>query len=616
MHAGRCVAPIPAPGGERHAMAEPRHRGRQRPYVHRCSLVPEHGDPPVGAYVEDLHRLGRGATRPAGSPRSVPRSCSAQRLHRARPGALLADEPRRAAGETGTLGRVAEQLRERVRQQARVARLDEAAVDPVDEHLGDAGHGGGEDRDAGRHRLQDHVRYAVAVAVCHHQGRQREDLGRGELGGELGLRHRAGQVDRVRDALLRRKGEQLLAQLAAADDPQLELDAPAAQLAACPHEHVESLLGHQPADADDPPWPGIALDREAIEVDAVTAEQHFGGVQPGPPEQVFAAGFGAGRHELGAAAAHRQVLRQRRVDVLGVTSGAVALAADLLRDERDRRGRVQEVGVQVGRPSLPEQLDEHHRVQACSVPPRRCAASAPTPPLWPPPTGGGGSCAAPPAPTPRCSPPGGRRPPARRASASGWDRPSSGSMIAYRSTGTPCLRSSRNSLRMNVSESRGKRLTRIATLRGPASPTGVIRGPPIRGPARSRSRPAPAAGELAGHHPVDGPVAVRVLRRDHPEPSPFEVRHRWRIDADRTLEHLDHPAVGDDEDASPTVCGRDPRERREHPAEHIRGRLAVHRLPWALTVPLGPSPLDLLLGEPRPGSLVLLAQPRHRLGVS
>src|SRR5213076_2591904 len=88
----------------------------------------------------------------------------------------------------------------------------------------------------------------------------------------------------------------------------------------------------------------------------------------------------------------------------------------------------------------------------------------------------------------------------RRASASGWAHGSPGAMNAMTRTGMPRRRSSRISFRMKVSDRRGKRLTRMASVTAgstpSASPSGPVTGPCASGAVRS--------GSDTGHAPEGG----------------------------------------------------------------------------------------------------------------
>src|SRR5262249_57245416 len=104
-------------------------------------------------------------------------------------------------------------------------------------------------------------------------GGEREDLRCGELLDDVTLWPAAEHPDPVADSLLVCERQELVVQLAPAQQDELEGDAAPPELAAGTDEDVESFLGHQPSDAHDAPRPWRAgWDGELGQVDPVPAD--------------------------------------------------------------------------------------------------------------------------------------------------------------------------------------------------------------------------------------------------------------------------------------------------------------------------------------------------------
>ena len=125
-----------------------------------------------------------------------------------------------------------------------VVRFDQEPVRAALDELRDPRDGRRHDRQAARHRLDEHVRDAVAVAAREHAAGQAERVRPLVFGAQLLLRHRAGKLhDAARAALGDQPADRLLVLTGLADDRRRQVDAVVPQQRAGLDEHVESLLG-------------------------------------------------------------------------------------------------------------------------------------------------------------------------------------------------------------------------------------------------------------------------------------------------------------------------------------------------------------------------------------
>ena len=112
------------------------------------------------------------------------------------------------------------QADQRVGERLRVLGRDQQAVDLVLDQLGDAGDGGGDDRRAGGHRLDEHVRDAVAVGR-QQAARHAQRAGAAVLVEQRRRAHRAGQRDR-HVALGDLRAQRVAVLVVLADDQRVE----------------------------------------------------------------------------------------------------------------------------------------------------------------------------------------------------------------------------------------------------------------------------------------------------------------------------------------------------------------------------------------------------------
>ncbi len=245
-----------------------------------------------------------------------------------------------------------------------VVRGDQATVDPVPDGLGDAADRGADDRGAAGHRLPHHVRDAVPVAVRQHPGRQNHHHRRSPVPlGQLRLRHETPDLDHAFEASPADAAPQLALESALAEDHAAVPGR--GETGAGVDQRVETLLGSQPADAQDQTRiravvggskdPTIDSVRDAVDLVPLAAA--------GEAAQRRLAVAMAGDGKAGLGEALGQPPLRRRVEVLGVGGERVARAAEPAHSRRDLERVLGEVGVQVDHAEPPHPARDQGRQQ-------------------------------------------------------------------------------------------------------------------------------------------------------------------------------------------------------------------------------------------------------------
>ena len=208
-------------------------------------------------------------------------------------------------------------------------------------------------------RFEEHVGEPVPVAVAGDATRQNEDVGGAQACEQLGTGERPGPLDPIRDA-------GFCGELAKTPDERTaaDVDEAPAKLRRQPGKRRDEvgipLLLDRAADGDDgergPSFLGCTggRRRELGEVEPVPHELHLARREP---VELDVIDRGAGHHPLRVPELLALLPPRRRPDVLGVGGARPLEARKVRRVARDRRGGVEEMGVDVG--DLPGQLVRH-----------------------------------------------------------------------------------------------------------------------------------------------------------------------------------------------------------------------------------------------------------------
>src|SRR5712691_12126698 len=176
--------------------------------------------------------------------------------------AQLADEPvavetlrdYRAAGLGESSGQVvvAVEPEQRMRRRNRILGRHDQPARLMLHQLWDAADRGCDHWQPARHRFDEHVGNAVAIAVVADAARQAEDRRLPILAEQGGLRHRTGDADVALQPAARDASDERIGVVPRLTNyRRVERNAPSGQLRARVDQHVEALLGHLTADADD-----------------------------------------------------------------------------------------------------------------------------------------------------------------------------------------------------------------------------------------------------------------------------------------------------------------------------------------------------------------------------
>ena len=273
------------------------------------------------------------------------------------------DERPRRLGERDRVdvaGRDAADRRPQRRGVSRRAQLPRLAVD---DDLGDSRDPGRDARHARCHRLEQHGRKAVGVAVGADDARGDEQVGIAQQVRHIALREGAGHAHDPFEAERAHPIAQLARELAVSRQRQLGLDALPAQLGEGIEQHAEALLLDEPADRGHAQRARDALGSavsESVDLDRVGHQADLLGVHRCDHPQVRHV-EGADGRDVGGIGDERA--QAHRIDglveqVLRVRSERVRDAGDHAREPRDDGRGGREVRVEVGEALLARPLGE------------------------------------------------------------------------------------------------------------------------------------------------------------------------------------------------------------------------------------------------------------------